>query len=464
MTAATPAAAAKPKAKHSLRATVAALGRPRVASMLALGFSSGLPFMLSGGIFGFWLADAGTSATAIGFLSWVGLAYSFKYLWSPLVDRLPLPILNKLGARRSWTLFTQLVVAAALLGMAAVGPSGPGGLTTLAVFALVLAFASATQDIAIDAWRIESAEDSDELGLFTSAYQLGYRIALLLSDALILIFAQHLGWPASYSIMALCMGVGVAASQLTPEPKRADAVIARKERTAPIWTPRGFADAIAGPFVEFVRSHGGFAVLMLMMIALYRLPEFVIGPIAGPFYKELGLAKDVIGAARGSVGLIASFVGIAAGGFCALRLGFKMSLVIGAFLQGIGVAGYALLPMFGPDVAAFSAVLAVDNFGGAFGGVVFIAYMSSLTSFGYTATQYALMSSLNTWFGKVFKGFSGVTVDSFHAAGRSMLDSYSLFYICAGLLGVPALILCFILLRRPAVDAVRDEQATAAPP
>ncbi len=440
--------AATPKRKYGLRETVASLGQPKVASMLALGFSSGLPFLLSGATFGFWLADAGTSVTAIGFLSWVGLAYSFKYLWSPLVDRLPLPLLGSLGARRSWAIFTQIIVAGALLAMAAVGPGGPGGLATLGAFALVLAFASATQDIAIDAWRIESASDSEELSLLTSAYQLGYRIALLISDALILIFAQHLGWPISYSLMALLMGVGLFAALKTPEPDRADRAIENKERSLPIWTPRGFVDAVVGPFVEFIRAHGGFAVVMLLMIALYRLPEFVIGPIAGPFYKELGIEKDVIGGVRASFGLVASFVGIAAGGVSALRLGFKNTLVIGAVLQGIGVAGYAVLPAFGPNLGAFAAVMVVDNFSGAFGGVVFIAYMSSLTSLGYTATQYALMSSLNTWFGKFFKGFSGATVDGFHNAGRSMLDSYALFYICAGLMAVPAVVLCVILLAR----------------
>ncbi|MBI1360586.1 MAG: MFS transporter [Alphaproteobacteria bacterium] len=447
--------AAAPKRKHGLRETVASLGQPKVASMLALGFSSGLPFLLSGATFGFWLADAGTSVTAIGFLSWVGLAYSFKYLWSPLVDRLPLPVLGRLGARRSWAVFTQIVVAGALLAMAAVGPGGPGGLATLGAFALVLAFASATQDIAIDAWRIESASDAEELSLFTSAYQLGYRIALLISDALILIFAQHLGWPMSYTLMALLMGVGLFAALRTPEPERADRAIESKERSAPIWTPRGFADAVIGPFAEFIRAHGGFAIVMLLMIALYRLPEFVIGPVAGPFYKELGLEKDVIGGVRASFGLVASFAGIAAGGVAALRFGFKNTLIVGAILQGVGVAGYALLPSLGPSLGAFATVMVIDNFSGAFGGVVFIAYMSSLTSLGYTATQYALMSSLNTWFGKFFKGFSGAMVDGFHNAGHSMLDAYAIFYVCAGLMAVPAVALCLVLLARktpPAAD------------
>src|SRR5262245_776505 len=164
-----------------LREVYAALGQPRVAAMLALGFASGLPFLLTGATFGFWLADADTSRTAIGFISWVGLAYSVKYLWAPLLDRAPAPFLGKLGRRRGWALLTQLLVAAALVAMAIIGPAGPGGLVTIGVLALVVAFASATQDIAVDAWRIEASSDADELGLFTSAFQLGYRVALLVT-------------------------------------------------------------------------------------------------------------------------------------------------------------------------------------------------------------------------------------------------------------------------------------------
>ena len=444
---------AQPK-KYGFRETVAAMRNPRVAAMAALVFASGLPFLLTGATFGYWLRDEGTTLTAIGFLSWVGLAYTFKVFWSPFIDRLPAPFMGKFGRRRGWALFTQLMIAAALVGMAIVGPHGPGGLVAIGVLALVVAFASATQDIAVDAWRIEAANDSDELGLFTSVFQLGYRIALLVTDALILVFAQHFGWPLSYVAMALFMGVGLFAALRTPEPPRADAVMDANAKAA-LWTPRGFIDAIIGPFVAFFKAHGSLALLMLLMISVYRLPEFLIGPVAGPFYSDLELSKDVVGGVRGTVGLVASFLGIAAGGIAAVRLGYMRTLIIGAVLQGLGVAAYALVAIFGPHLAIFSFAMAADNFCYAFAGVALVTYMSSLTSLGYTATQYALLSSTYTLFGKFLKGFSGAVVDGLNQ-GRTLMEAYAVFYIGAGTVAIPALVLCLIL-------AARTKRAQAQP-
>ncbi len=596
--AATPDKAAKKK--QTLRQTIAALGQPRVAGMAALGFSSGMPFMLTGATFGYWLRDAGTALTAIGFLSWVGLAYTFKVFWAPMVDKVRLPMLGKLGQRRSWAIAVQIVIGAALLAMAAIGPnvgiqhaeevaaataglietamSGPHApiiaplhaaalevfvphvtpeqLVTLGIVALVVAFASATQDIAIDAWRIEEARDSEELGTFTSAYQLGYRIALLVTDALILVFANHLGWPISYTIMALLMSVGLFAALRMPEPKTQtaaerppSAAVATSSRTriaagyfilaaglcwllpylphakwlemfavlgnqstfgagfsiacvllaagaylripqtwiagaalivavvlaafygaisghdviggAPLFWPTVLCliaaalaapprifDAFLGPLLEFFHHHGWFAAVMLLMISVYRLPEFVIGPVAGPFYSDLGLSKDVVGGVRASVGLFAAIGGIAAGGVAVAALGFKRTLIIGAVLQGLGVATFAILAYTGPSISVFSFAMAADNFCYAFAGVALITYMSSLTSVGYTATQYALLSSLYTLFGKFLKGFSGAVVDGFQQSGRTLMESYALFYIGAGLIAAPALVLCLVILAR----------------
>ena len=183
---------------------------PRVLVMLALGFSSGLPFLLVGNTFGFWLADEGTSLTAIGFMSWVGIAYSMKFVWAPLLDRLDVSGALKLGHRRGWMILSQLVTGAGLLAMAAFGLSH--GLVFLGALSLVVAFGAATQDIAIDAWRIEIAADADELGLLTSAYTLGFRVALLATDSLMLVAAQHLGWPVSYTVCGILMGIGIVAS------------------------------------------------------------------------------------------------------------------------------------------------------------------------------------------------------------------------------------------------------------
>src|SRR6476646_6354171 len=183
------------KPAHTKRDVISSLGQPKVAVMLALGFASGLPFLLTGNTLGYWLRDEGTTLQAIGFLSWVGLAYSLKFLWAPIVDRVDAPIFGRFGRRRSWMLLTQVLVAAGLTGLSMTGPKV--GLTAVGALALLVAFSSSTQDIVIDAWRIEAARDSDELGLLSAADQIGYRAALIASEALILISANHLGWPVS---------------------------------------------------------------------------------------------------------------------------------------------------------------------------------------------------------------------------------------------------------------------------
>jgi len=424
------------------RTVLRSLGQPKVAVMLALGFSSGLPFFLSGNTLGYWMRDEGTTLQAIGFLSWVGLAYSLKFLWAPIVDRVDAPIVGRLGRRRSWMLLTQILVAAGLIGLAVTGPRHD--LTTIGVFAVLVAFASATQDIVIDAWRIEAAADSDELGLLSAAYQLGYRAAIIVTDALILISANHLGWPVSYEMMAVLMGVGIAATLAGFEPPRSEP--AGGSSAAGLTSVRGLFDAIVGPFVEFFRAHGWLALLMLAMISLYRLPEYLMGPMANPFYHDLGLSKDTVGAVRASIGLVGSLLGITAGGLSAVRIGYFRTLIVGLLMQSVVIASFAILAYTGPDVRVFGTVMVFDNFGAAFAGVALVTYMSSLTSRGYTATQYALLSSAYAYVGKFMKGFSGVMVESL-AHGRTLLQGYALFFIAAGLLGIPALILCAVLAR-----------------
>src|SRR5215467_2258255 len=204
--------------RASRRTVLSSLRQPKVAVMLALGFSSGLPFFLTGNTLGYWLRDQGTTLQAIGFLSWVGLAYSLKFLWAPFVDRLDAPVIGRLGRRRSWMIVSQVLVAAGLVGLSATGLRL--GLTTVGVLALVVAFSSSTQDIVVDAWRIEAASDSDELGLLSAAYQLGYRAAIIVNEAFILLLANHFGWRPSYGVMAALMGIGIAASLMAAEPLR----------------------------------------------------------------------------------------------------------------------------------------------------------------------------------------------------------------------------------------------------
>src|SRR5919197_5930331 len=430
--------------RKSKRDVISSLGQRKVAVMLALGFSSGLPFLLTGNTLGYWLRDQGTTLKAIGFLSWVGLAYSLKFLWAPVVDRLDAPFFGGLGRRRSWMLLAQAIVAVGLLGLSMSGPQH--GLTAVGALAVLVAFASSTQDIVVDAWRIEAARDSDELGLLSAAYQLGYRGALLVTDALILISANHLGWPVSYAMMAVLMGIGIGASAAAGEPSRAESAPGAPPASTGFGSVRGFADAVIGPFTEFFRAYGWVALVMLAMISLYRLPEFLMGPMANPYYHDLGLSKDTVGAVRASIGLVGSLVGIAAGGVSAVRIGYFRTLIIGLILQSAVIAAFAILAYTGPNVRVFGTVMAVDNFGAAFAGVALVTYMSSLTTLGYTATQYALLSSAYTYVGKFAKGFSGMMVESL-ASGRTLLEAYALFFIGAGLLGIPALILCLVLAR-----------------
>jgi MFS transporter, PAT family, beta-lactamase induction signal transducer AmpG len=434
---------------------IRSLGQPKVAVMLMLGFSSGLPFFLTGNTLGYWMRDEGTTLSAIGFLSWVGLAYSFKFLWAPIIDRVDAPSFGRLGRRRGWMVVTQILIGIGLVGMATIGLAA--GLVWIGVLALLVAFSSSTQDIVVDAWRIEAASDSDELGLLSAAYQFGYRIAILVSEAAILIVANHFGWRIGYTGMAVLMAIGVSASLIATEPLRATRAFAAKAET-PLWTVRGFFDAVIGPFTEFFRVYGWLALLMLAMISFYQLPEYMMGPMVNPFYRDLGLSKDVVGTVRASIGLVATLAGVAAGGFSALRFGYMPTLIAGVILKILVIANFATLAKAGPSVPVFGAVIAVDNFGIGFAGVALVTYMSSLTSLGYTATQYALLSSAYTYVGKFAKGFSGVWVEQL-SAGRPLLDAYALFFIGAGLLGLPALVLCLVLARATRDSATNQRAA-----
>lgn len=435
------------KSKPSWIQTLRAITRPKVAIMLALGFSSGLPFMLVGNTLGFWLRESGITLATIGFLSWVGLAYSLKFLWAPLIDKVNAPIIGKwLGRRRGWMVVSQIVIGLALLGMSLVKPEG--GLMLFTGLAALAAFASATQDIVIDAWRIEVSDASEDMALLSSAYQLGYRASLLLTDALILIIAASIGWATSYSLMGALMAVGIIATFLAVEPGRNITT----QETGSLWTPRAIFDAVAGPFIAFFKQHGKKALLILAAVSLYRLSDFMMGPMANPFYADIGITKETVGAVRGSFGLIASVVGVAAGGLAAVRFGFISTLLVGAIIGPASNLGFSYLAMVGPSNEVFTTAMIIDNFASGFAGTALVGYMSSLTTFGYTATQYALLSSFYALLGKMLKGFSGVMVQNF-SEGRSLMEGYALFFLSTALVGIPALLLCILLVRsnKPAV-------------
>jgi PAT family beta-lactamase induction signal transducer AmpG len=451
-------APANSPARRRLIDIVRALGRPKVGLMLALGFSSGLPFMLIGNTLGFWLAEDGVALALIGFLSWITLTYSVKFLWGAVVDRFKAPLIGFLGRRRGWMVVTQVGVGAGLIGMAMADPRAHlGWLTALGLFTGV---AAAAQDTVVDAWRIEIAADPDELGLLTSAYSLGYRAALIATEALILLLATAIGWPLSYAIYGCLMAVGILAALLVREPQSADVVMEAKSGATRSHPIRGFYDAVVGPFIAFFKTHGwAMAGLMLATITFYHLCDYMRGPMSNPFYKALAIPKPTIAGVRATIGLAGSILGIALGGLACLRLGNARTLILGAILQPIGIAAFALLGWHGGDyrlisiagfsVTAFEAIMAFDAFAIGFAGVALVAYMSTLTSLGYTATQYALLTSALTWTGKTLKGFSGELVETLQH-GRTLLEAYSLFYLCSAALGVPAIILCVLLaIRRP---------------
>jgi PAT family beta-lactamase induction signal transducer AmpG len=409
---------------------------PRARVMLALGFSSGLPFYLVGNTFALWLRDAGTSLSAIGFLSWVGIAYSLQFVWAPLLDRVPM--LKVLGQRRGWLAASQVIVAVGLLAMAYVGTRH--GLTALGICALVVAFASATQDIALAAWRIEIARDADELGLLTAANTMSYLVAVNLTGSVLLSVAQHWNWPLTYTLCGLGMLIGLIGTFLAEEPVQADKVTEEIEKERPLWTLRGAFDAVIGPFIAFFKAHGPLALLMLLAISLYRLPDFVRGPMSNPFYHDIGMSNDVIAFARLFVGTPAAFLGMAAGGFLWVRFGRMRALVLGGICQASGIALHALLAFHPGSAPLFLAVMAIDDFSIGLAGIMLVTYISSLTNLGYTATQYALLSSTYAWAGKVLKGFSGTAVDSL-TGSFGLMHAYAMFFLGTGLIGIPATLL-----------------------
>jgi PAT family beta-lactamase induction signal transducer AmpG len=458
------AAAAAPKRKRTALDVVRALGRPKVAIMLALGFSSGLPFMLISNTLGFWLSENHIKLSVIGYLSWASLPYLWKFVFGAIVDHTAAPLLARLGRRRGWMILTQVLVGLGLAGMAL---AGPAHLPWLGLFALVAGIGAAAQDTVIDAWRIEIASDADELGLLTSSYSLGFRAAVIATDAVILLVATAIGWAMSYLLYGAVMAVGVVAALLAREPARAGAAAPAYEpggpeaamllKAARKRSLKGAVDAVVGPFVTFFRTHGvGMAALMLLMITLYHLCDYMRGPMSNPYYVALHISKPMIAGVRGAVGLPMTFVGIAVGGLASLRLGARTSLLLGAILQPLAVLAFATLGWHGGDyvlfrlggapVGAFAVIMGFDSLVMGAAGVALIAYMSSLTSLGYTATQYALLTSAMAWSGKLLKGFSGDIVEAMQHTGLSLLDAYAWFFVFSAAIGIPAIVVCALLL------------------
>lgn len=435
---------------RSWRQALGVYTQPRMLGMLLLGFSAGLPFLLVFSTLSAWLSDADIDRSTIGFFSWIGIMYSVKVGWAPLVDRLPLPLLGKwLGQRRSWLLLAQCGILVALLLLASITPQQ--NLLMFAVYALLLAFSSATQDVVIDAYRIEAVAKEYQAAM-SASYILGYRVATLASGAGALYLADTLDWQAAYLIMCLFTLVGIVTTLVIREPQRQikTEIQLNEERLAHelrvvlhaggLWgrVTEWFAAAVICPFTEFFQRSGKSALLILVLIGTYRITDITMAVMANPFYLDLGFTKSEIASVTKLFGFFLTIGGAALGGILVMRYGIMRILLLGSVLVISSNLLFAVLAQIGPDITTLALIIGTDSLASGVATAVFVAYLSSLTNTAYTATQYALFSSLMTLFPKILAGFSGVMVEHY---------GYFTFYIFSSLLGLPALLIIVYFLR-----------------
>jgi len=426
--------------------------QPRVLAMLFLGFSAGLPLLLVFGTLSGWLARVGIDKSTIGHISWVALLYGLKFIWSPLVDRVRIPALHRLlGQRRSWMLLAQVGVISGLLLMASSDPLA--NLEVLVYSAILVAFASATQDIAIDAWRIE-AMPLEFQGAMSGTYQMGYRLGMLLAGGGAFTLAYYYSWSFAYVTLAMCMTLGIITTLLISEPEHTvsrdtwqqeEKVIAFMERSAHLpdsvrhaysW----FIGAVICPFTEFFIRNGKFALLILLFIGLFRLTDITMGIMANPLYVDIGYTDLEIGLITKTIGPFITIVGALLGGTMVMRYGVMSTLLVGAILAAATNLIFVALALLPPDVIYLATVIGADNLSAGIAGSAFIAYLSGLTNRAYTATQYALFSSLMLLPAKFIGGFSGEVVDA---------HGYVSFFIYTALLGLPSIALILYLRNKP---------------
>ena len=413
-------------------------------ALLFLGFSAGLPFLLVFSTLNARLADVGVETATIGFFSWLGITYSIKVFWAPVVDRLKLPLLGRaLGQRRSWLLLAQIGIGLSLAAMALVEPVGH--LERFAQLALLVAFCSATQDICIDAYRIDSADDSFQ-GAMAATYILGYRVAMLVAGAGAFYIASYDSWNGAYHVMAWLMAVGVVTTLIIREPDTPPRQSFGRHPAQWLET------ALIAPFRDFLKRYGTLALGLLALVAIYRISDITMGVMANPFYLDIGYTKNEIATVAKFFGFFMTILGSAVGGLAVLRWGLGRSMLVGAVGVALTNLLFAVMATYSPvtqvvvepeqvrwaALAWLAAVISADNLFGGFANVALIAFMSSLTNRNFSATQFALFSSLMTLPGKFIGGFSGEVVK---AAG------YPLFFNYAALLGVPGILLVLWWLR-----------------
>jgi len=355
-----------------------------------MGFSSGLPLALTFGTLSFWLSEVGVSRTSIGLFALVGISYSMKFLWSPLIDRLPIPILTaRLGRRRSWALTIQPALALAILALGLTDPSLDPGITALA--AVIVAFLSASQDIVIDAYRIELLRP-EEQGAGAAATQWGYRVGMLVASAGALYAASFGGWGFAYGLMAGLMMVGMAAVWFTPEPDGIGPLETLPGGSAPARVAAWLERAVLAPFADMLTRRGALAILAF--VVLYKFGDALAATMSNPLYVSLGFTKVEVANIGKAYGFVASLTGLALGGVVVLRIGVFRALLVCGVLQMLANLMYALQAWAGHDLPTLALTIGVENLTGGMGSAAFVAYLSGLCNLAFTATQYALLTSL----------------------------------------------------------------------
>lgn len=452
------------------RAAIRSYLQPRSATMLVLGSACGLPLLTITNVLSLWLTDNKVSMTDIGLFAYTLLPYSFKFAWAPILDQVRLPVLHRLlGKRRSWMLVAQLGILIAFVGLWFSDPQTQ--LVQVALFALLLGFSGASQDISVDAWRIEIAP-AEEQGTMLGAYQLGYGLTRLATAAFVPFIAQLLSWHAGLIFLGCLIFLGMAATLLARRPPEQDAS-GEAQAAEQSLNLRGrighaiawFYGAVVAPFFDFFRHHRWTGLLILAMIGTYRLPDFIMGTVARPMYRQ-SFSLVEIGTMSGLIGVWVTMAGALVGGFFVFRFGIMRSLFIGLIAVIVGNLTYALLAASGHDIAIFAAAIGVENIAAGFAGTALLAYMSSLTNKSFTATQYALFSSFYALPGKLLGGLSGIFVD-WLAGQRHAIEpwlpalaglpdkvvGFVPFFIATAATGLPALLLLILVRRREPAPA-----------
>jgi len=447
------------------RAALQSYLKPRTATMLVLGAACGLPLLTISNVLGLWLTDNHISMTDIGLFAYTLLPYSFRFVWAPLLDQVRLPVLHRLlGKRRSWMLVAQFGILTAFIGLWFSDPRIE--LVQVALFALLLGFSGASQDISVDAWRIEIAP-AEEQGTMLGAYQLGYRLTALATAALAPFIAQLASWHVALIFLGCLIFLGMIAALLARKPPERDASSEahKAEQKLHVGGRVGaaigwFYGAVIAPFVDFFRQHRWAGLLILAMIGSYRLPDFIMGTMARPMYRQ-SFSLIEIGTMSGLIGVWVTIAGALIGGFFVFRFGIMRSLFLGLFAVIAGNLTYALLAASGHNIPIFGIAIIAENLAAGFAGTALLAYMSSLTNAAFTATQYALFSSFYALPGKLLGGQSGAFVDwlarhralfepwlSGLAALPEKVVGFVPFFIATAIAGLPALLLLSLVYRR----------------